>query len=187
MDPVAPRSEGFEHHPYAPQTDFFDTTVTNQARPLTQAVITVRVIKNFEYRTMKALVLKDVDLTTLTTPQLIAQCKEAVRTQPGFKAYRNTVDQLDTIKLYTQAHGAKTTNLIINLDHPERTHRRGGTTLPRRCAAEPVDVCTARGTGGAIQVGFPCCGARAQSIRAGRHVRRRRAATLRRAQCAPRL
>ena len=119
MDPVAPRSEGFEHHPYAPQTDFLDTTVTNQARPLTQAVITVRVIKNFEYRAMKALVLKDVDLTTLTAPQLIVQCKEAVRTQPGFKAYRNVVDQLDTIKLYTQAHGAKTTNLIINLDHPE--------------------------------------------------------------------
>lgn len=85
MDPVAPRSEGFEHHPYAPQTDFLDTTVTNQARPLTQAVITVRVIKNFEYRAMKALVLKDVDLTTLTTPQLIAQCKEVVRTQQALK------------------------------------------------------------------------------------------------------
>lgn len=25
----------------------------------------------------------------------------------------------DTVKLYTRAHGAKTTNLIINLDHPD--------------------------------------------------------------------
>jgi len=25
----------------------------------------------------------------------------------------------DTLKLYTQAHGAKTTNLIINLDHDD--------------------------------------------------------------------
>ena len=25
----------------------------------------------------------------------------------------------DTLKLYTRAHGAKTTNLIINLDHPD--------------------------------------------------------------------
>ena len=64
MDPVAPRSEGFEHHPYAPQTDFLDTTVTNQARPLTQAVITVRVIKNFEYRAMT------VSYTHLTLPTI---------------------------------------------------------------------------------------------------------------------
>jgi len=41
----------------------------------------------------------------------------AVTSQPGWKPYRNVV--LDTLKLYTQAHGAKTTNLIINLDHDE--------------------------------------------------------------------
>jgi len=41
----------------------------------------------------------------------------AVATQSGWKPYRNVV--LDTIKLYTKAHGAKTTNLIINLDHDE--------------------------------------------------------------------
>jgi hypothetical protein len=27
--------------------------------------------------------------------------------------------QLDTLKLYTKAHGSKTTNLIINLDHDD--------------------------------------------------------------------
>jgi len=32
-----------------------------------------------------------------------------------FAPYR----RLDTMKLYTKAHGAKTTNLIINLDHDE--------------------------------------------------------------------
>lgn len=114
-----PRSEGFEHHPYAPQVDFLDNTVTNQARPLTSAIITVRIIKSFQFRTMKPLVLRDIDLTKCTTPQLIERCRQEVRTQPAFKAYRNVVDDLDTIKLYTQAHGAKTTNLIINLDHPE--------------------------------------------------------------------
>jgi len=41
----------------------------------------------------------------------------AVANQPGWKPYRNVV--LDTLKLYTRAHGAKTTNLIINLDHDE--------------------------------------------------------------------
>lgn len=57
-----------------------------------------------------------------------------VRSTPAFKAFRNAVDKLgtlhgscgrpacsppDTLKLYTRAHGAKTTNLIINTDHPE--------------------------------------------------------------------
>lgn len=29
------------------------------------------------------------------------------------------IGTLDTLKIYTHAHGAKTTNLIINLDRPE--------------------------------------------------------------------
>lgn len=121
----APRTEGFVPHAFAPQPEFLDNTETNRARPLTDAVITVRVIKNFEYRTMKALVLH-VDLTQTNVEQLRVRCIEAVRTQPAFKAYRSVADQLgtshahtDTVKLYTRAHGAKTSNLIINLDHPE--------------------------------------------------------------------
>ncbi|KOS12470.1 hypothetical protein Malapachy_2886 [Malassezia pachydermatis] len=128
MSADAPRGDGYINHPYAPQTDFLDNTVTNLARPVTNAIITVRIIKNFEYRTMKALVLKDVDLTQLTAATLIDRCKQEVAKQPAFKAYRNVINSLgrlplglitDTLKLYTQAHGAKTTNLIINLDHPE--------------------------------------------------------------------
>ncbi|KAF9036786.1 hypothetical protein BJ165DRAFT_1505953 [Panaeolus papilionaceus] len=41
----------------------------------------------------------------------------AVATQPGWKPYRTV--QLDTMKLYTQAHGSKTSNLIINLDNDD--------------------------------------------------------------------
>lgn len=29
------------------------------------------------------------------------------------------ISLLDTLKIYTRAHGSKTTNLIINLDHPD--------------------------------------------------------------------
>ncbi|KAG0216204.1 hypothetical protein BGX31_000655 [Mortierella sp. GBA43] len=36
---------------------------------------------------------------------------------PGLKMYRGI--DLDTLKLYTKAHGAKTMNLIINMDHDE--------------------------------------------------------------------
>ncbi|CCU98779.1 unnamed protein product [Malassezia sympodialis ATCC 42132] len=116
---VAPRGDGYRDHPFVPQTDFLDHTVTNQARPLTSAVITVRIIKNFEYRTMKPLVLKDVDLTTLTAPALIERCRQEVAAAPAFRVYRGVIGTLDTLKIYTHAHGAKTTNLIINLDRPE--------------------------------------------------------------------
>lgn len=91
----APRTEGFVPHAFAPQAEFLDNTETNRARPLTDAVITVRVIKNFEYRTMKALVLH-VDLTTMTMAQLREKCIESVKTQPAFKAYRNVADKLGT-------------------------------------------------------------------------------------------
>ncbi|KAI9056847.1 hypothetical protein FKP32DRAFT_1615680 [Trametes sanguinea] len=77
----------------------------NIAVPKTDATITVRVIKSFEYRTEKSL------------GQLKDMVRQAIQTQSAWKPYRNV--ELDTIKLYTKAHGAKTTNLIINLDHDE--------------------------------------------------------------------
>lgn len=42
-----------------------------------------------------------------------------------------TTAHTDALKLYTRAHGAKTTNLIINLDHPEWVYDTapGGPTL----------------------------------------------------------
>ncbi|WFD34796.1 hypothetical protein MCUN1_001640 [Malassezia cuniculi] len=119
MTEEAPRSDGYRNHPFNPQNDFLDHTETNRARPLTSAVITVRLIKNFEYRAMKAIILKDYDLTKATAADLIERCKHEVRTAAGYKVYRPIVDKFDTLKLYTRAHSAKTTNLIINLDHPE--------------------------------------------------------------------
>ncbi|KAI0270780.1 hypothetical protein BGY98DRAFT_235763 [Russula aff. rugulosa BPL654] len=95
----------------------FDDTLTNLARPRTSAIITVRVIKSFEFRTERSLVLRDIDLDTTTVGNLKEIARNAIQTQPGWKPYRSA--HFDTLKLYTQAHGAKTTNLIINLDHDE--------------------------------------------------------------------
>ncbi|CAZ83481.1 unnamed protein product [Tuber melanosporum] len=90
-------------------------------RPLTSATLTIRVIKNFPYRTAKNLVLHNLDLTTLTSGDL----KERVRSEilsstsgggGGWKAYKGVVGTLDTLKLYTKAHGTKTNNLIINME-----------------------------------------------------------------------
>ncbi|CAD6884994.1 unnamed protein product [Tilletia laevis] len=88
-------------HRYRPNFDTEITTETNLRRPLTDLVITVRVIKSFAFRSMKHLVLQGVDGTVETVGGLKGRCLK------------------DTLKLYTRAHGSKTTNLIINLDHPE--------------------------------------------------------------------
>jgi len=92
-------------------------TLTNEAVPRTEATITVRVIKSFEYRTERSLVLRKLNLEATTVGGLKEIVRQAVQTGPAWRPYRNAV--LDTLKLYTKAHGAKTTNLIINLDHDD--------------------------------------------------------------------
>lgn len=67
---------------------------SNKLRPPTDAVITVRVIKSFTYRSMKALVLPHIDLTQMTVAHLRDTCKEQIRTSPSFKAFRNWVEKL---------------------------------------------------------------------------------------------
>ncbi|GAA6063335.1 hypothetical protein JCM10212_003921 [Sporobolomyces blumeae] len=91
--------------------------LTNTLRPLTDCFVTVRIIKSFEYRTTKNLLLPHVDLTTMTVGALKDLCREQIKTAPGFKPFRTC--QLDTLKLYTRAHGAKTTNLIMNLENDD--------------------------------------------------------------------
>lgn len=89
----------------------------NEAVPRTRATLTIRIVKSFEFRTEKHLILHNVNCETTTVGQLKELARQAIQTQPGWKPYRNVV--LDTLKLYTKAHGAKTTNLIINLDHDD--------------------------------------------------------------------
>lgn len=123
--------------------------LTNVAQPKTSATLTVRIIKSFKFRTERSLVLHNVDLTTTTTAQLKDIAQKAILDKSGWKPYRNVLlgllffppsifanTSLDTLKLYTNAHGAKviynsfcsspnltlwaqTSNLIINLDHDD--------------------------------------------------------------------
>ncbi|PVU99200.1 hypothetical protein BB559_000911 [Furculomyces boomerangus] len=79
----------------------------------TTNLITVRVIKNFEYRTIKNLVLR-VNLEKMTVGDLMELCKKEINERSMFKAFR-TVDY-DTLKIYTHAFGHKTQNLAINLE-----------------------------------------------------------------------
>ncbi|GFZ44676.1 UPF0538 protein [Saitozyma sp. JCM 24511] len=91
--------------------------LATELKPITAATLTVRIIKSFEFRTQKSLVLKEVDLEKITVGELMERCRKEMKTAPGWKAYRTL--EPDTLKLYTVAHGHKTTNLIINLDHDE--------------------------------------------------------------------
>ncbi|KAH9462767.1 hypothetical protein MJO28_002460 [Puccinia striiformis f. sp. tritici] len=91
--------------------------LTNTTKPSTDATITVRVIKSFEYRNSKNLVLHHIDLETTSIDELLTLCLQQISSAPGWKTFQNVA--LDTFKLYSKAHGSKTTNLIINLDHDD--------------------------------------------------------------------
>ncbi|KAI8901078.1 hypothetical protein BC833DRAFT_579361 [Globomyces pollinis-pini] len=75
--------------------------------------ITVRVIKSFEFRTTKSLVLKEID-PEMTVGELKVLIQSKLPITSGFKPYLNT--PFDTLKLYFQPHGNKSQNLIINID-----------------------------------------------------------------------
>ncbi|KAJ1960441.1 hypothetical protein IWQ62_004233 [Dispira parvispora] len=83
----------------------------------THGTLTVRLIKSFEYRTFKNVVLHNIDFANLTVGDIRARVDKEIQTGSGMKPFRNVA--FDTLKIYTQAHGAKTNNLIINLDHDD--------------------------------------------------------------------
>ncbi|TPX65007.1 hypothetical protein CcCBS67573_g08255 [Chytriomyces confervae] len=84
--------------------------------PSTNITLTIRLIKSFEFRNFKNVVVH-VDTATTTPQDLAAIVKQKVDSEGGLRPYRTV--ELDTFKLYTKAFGAKTQNLIINLDHDE--------------------------------------------------------------------
>ncbi|CAO3635439.1 unnamed protein product [Mucor fragilis] len=92
--------------------------LTNLAKPTSDATLTVRCIKNFEYRTCKNLVLQHVNLETSTVGDLKKLVLEKIHSQSGWKPYLNV--KFDTLKVYTVAHGHKTMNLIINVEDDDK-------------------------------------------------------------------
>ncbi|KAI9468738.1 hypothetical protein LPJ78_005950 [Coemansia sp. RSA 989] len=78
-----------------------------------EVLITVRVIKSFEYRTSRNMVIP-VNTATTTVGDLKQQCLKVIGEDAKFKPYRTV--EFDTLKIYTQAFKNKTQNLIINLE-----------------------------------------------------------------------
>jgi len=54
------------------------TALTNTLNPTTSSTLTIRVIKNFEYRTVKNMVLQNVNLETTTVEQLKEIIRESI-------------------------------------------------------------------------------------------------------------
>jgi len=81
------------------------------------ASITIRVVRSLAYRNVKNLVIKGIDLATMTVGQLEKLICDRIQSTPGFGPYRN--HKCDTLKIYTLKHGHKSNNLTMNLDHDE--------------------------------------------------------------------
>ncbi|KAF8462902.1 hypothetical protein BDZ91DRAFT_732646 [Kalaharituber pfeilii] len=104
----------------------------SDSKPISDATLTIRVIKSFPYRTAKNLVLHSLDLTRLTVRELKERVKnEIIQGKSGWKPYTAFAPHLDAMKLYTKAHGTKTQNLIINMEdkNDELLFRDDGKTL----------------------------------------------------------
>ena len=89
----------------------------SNARPATDSLITVRIIKSFPYRNVKNYIIKDIDLKSTTPKQLLEKLHEIINTTGSLRPYRNV--EYNSIKIYTKAHGSKSMNLVINFDNDE--------------------------------------------------------------------
>ncbi|KAI8852368.1 cytoplasmic protein, partial [Chytridium lagenaria] len=80
-------------------------------------IITVRLIKSFEYRTTKNLVLRGLDPDRIFL-QSLSECHfRYVKSDSVFLVIRSC--HIDTIKLYFNKHGTKSQHLIINIEHED--------------------------------------------------------------------
>ncbi|EDK42784.1 hypothetical protein PVL30_000924 [Lodderomyces elongisporus] len=88
--------------------------LTSNNRPATDALITIRIIKSFPYRNVKNIIIKDIDLKSTTPHRLLEQVHSEINTAGALRPYRNV--SYDSMKIYTQAHGSKSMNLVINFE-----------------------------------------------------------------------
>ena len=90
-------------------------------------IVTVRFIRNFEYRSIKTLPIRDVDTTT-TTSQFIARLLEEVKTlkglPPPFRSHG-----YDTLKISHQAGSFKANDIVINFEGDEELILKSDATL----------------------------------------------------------
>ncbi|KAK5581498.1 hypothetical protein RB653_001531 [Dictyostelium firmibasis] len=77
-------------------------------------ILIVRVIKSFEYRTIKNLILKDIDLNT-NVSDFKKLVSEKIQTTSGFTPFKTK--HYDSMKIFFLPHGQKPNNLTINIEN----------------------------------------------------------------------
>ncbi|XP_068670195.1 UPF0538 protein C2orf76 homolog isoform X2 [Montipora capricornis] len=91
------------------------------------ATVTVRLIRSFEYRSIKYVVFKSVPLHQ-TVEQFIETVLADVKKRPGVPPpFRNFA--YDTMKIQHKAHGAKTSDPVINTEDDEKLMLKPNCTL----------------------------------------------------------
>ncbi|XP_068184810.1 UPF0538 protein C2orf76 homolog [Antennarius striatus] len=91
------------------------------------AVVTVRLVRSFEFRNFRPVVFKGVDLDQ-TVQDFIRFVSREVASQPGLPPpIRNY--SYDTMKIIHQAHGAKTNDLVMSLDNDDQLILLDGQSL----------------------------------------------------------
>jgi len=91
------------------------------------AVITIRLIRSFEYRNVKMMVLKGVDLQNTTTEQLLEKVLQEIETNSAYLPHRTR--KYDTLKLYHKPHSFKSNHLVINFENDKDLILKPGKTL----------------------------------------------------------
>lgn len=80
--------------------------------------LTVRLVRSFEYKTVRPVYLHDIDLEATTLSQLKSIIDERLQSTDNLKLMQSV--PFDTFKIYSQPHGAKTSNPVINLNDDDK-------------------------------------------------------------------
>jgi hypothetical protein len=80
--------------------------------------VTVRLVRSFEYKTVRNVYFKDLDLDNTTLEELKRMVDDRVKTTDNLRFLEKI--PFDTLKIYSQPHGAKTSNPVINLSDDEK-------------------------------------------------------------------
>lgn len=75
MDPSTSTNDSTVNVPATSGHAQFHEPLSSELRPTTDAVLTVRVIKSFEFRTQKSLVLKGINLEEMTVGELMERVR----------------------------------------------------------------------------------------------------------------
>ncbi|XP_041858024.1 UPF0538 protein C2orf76 homolog [Melanotaenia boesemani] len=103
-----------------------------------EAVVTVRLVRSFQHRNFKPVVLRGVRLDQ-TVQDFMQLVRDDIATRaelpPPFRRYA-----YDTMKIIHQAHGAKTNELVMSLEDDEKLILRDGRTLRAAGVANETEL-----------------------------------------------